>query len=709
MASFSELKDKMAGATLAAVAWCGTMDLLAMATTERTVAIHRLNWQRIYAPIELDGGDATSLDWSPDGAILCAALDSGDVLLLSAETGKVVGRMSPHGSRPVRGAVFGAQHEANVQQSHGEWRADSARHALPALWELPAAGVGASDIDGGRKVESTEQRPWGETKPLTVLVTTGADDSVVFSAFGLLPFARFDANSDSRLAKTGVAAALGAEVAVGSGLEWALIRLVDHDAICFLENSLGGERETIHRIACLLLDIGHAKEHILAGLEMSRERWTQGVKQFHQKLDKLDELVAVHEGANTSAADVLHGFMLSGEMSDALVQWFTSHMPMVDVVRLHRSLSTLCADVKDILVEHLARAAVLFNQLANVAHGLALVGTRGLAVDVMTRVRATAAGLKAKLGEYASVVDEAARHYDDLLIWLVSACSQVTNEEPPADAVPMRTLEFQRIADLLSNNMARSLVSQYLVNAQDLETPIVSVPAAGSGLVADVGTRSLSSVVQSAVAAVDAAREHFTTSFSSCLAAGAILHVGKMDWVTFFRAQDNTAFAVVARTDDKDGSLTLIRRKSPTDVAVAKIGAFVHHADGGEATTYAVPVAARDNNGALLVLYRNRADDRQAVLVEYDEDDLAEQVWHEIDVGSDVERLEDFCARLDSPGIAAERVRVHTKAVVSGLEVSPARGLACIVAEPRRVFVLDLQEDEDEDEESDSDMDEDEE
>lgn len=61
MASFTQLLDRGLPSDSALAAWCPTMDLLALASADGQLHVHRLNWQRLWwtspeAPIT---GDST--------------------------------------------------------------------------------------------------------------------------------------------------------------------------------------------------------------------------------------------------------------------------------------------------------------------------------------------------------------------------------------------------------------------------------------------------------------------------------------------------------------------------------------------------------------------------------------------------------------------------------------------------------------------------
>ncbi|KAI9721737.1 MAG: hypothetical protein M1812_002072 [Candelaria pacifica] len=73
------------------LAYCPTMDLIAVATWEGKVFLYRLNGQRVLGGVEKWQGSTRvhGLRWKPDGKLLAIAREDGKIHLVSVETGKV--------------------------------------------------------------------------------------------------------------------------------------------------------------------------------------------------------------------------------------------------------------------------------------------------------------------------------------------------------------------------------------------------------------------------------------------------------------------------------------------------------------------------------------------------------------------------------------------------------------------------------------------
>lgn len=84
--SFTQLADKSLTADIKIATWCPTMDLLALATADGQLCLHRLNWQRLWATSP--ESTVTSLCWRPDGKVLACGHEDGFISLLNVEDGE---------------------------------------------------------------------------------------------------------------------------------------------------------------------------------------------------------------------------------------------------------------------------------------------------------------------------------------------------------------------------------------------------------------------------------------------------------------------------------------------------------------------------------------------------------------------------------------------------------------------------------------------
>lgn len=74
VASMRQLEERHVATKIELMVWSNKMDLLAFSNTKGEVALHRLNWQRVWLltpPVENAHVDA--LMWRPDGKVIAIA------------------------------------------------------------------------------------------------------------------------------------------------------------------------------------------------------------------------------------------------------------------------------------------------------------------------------------------------------------------------------------------------------------------------------------------------------------------------------------------------------------------------------------------------------------------------------------------------------------------------------------------------------------
>ena len=101
-------QDKMLPSTISLAAWCPTMDLLALVTSDSQVIVHRLSWQQLLgkAQIPPSAVPITALCWHPDGKSLVIGREDGALIIYNVEDGGQLHAAEHlhHGLRSVGGA-----------------------------------------------------------------------------------------------------------------------------------------------------------------------------------------------------------------------------------------------------------------------------------------------------------------------------------------------------------------------------------------------------------------------------------------------------------------------------------------------------------------------------------------------------------------------------------------------------------------------------
>lgn len=250
--SFTSLLDRGLTAEGSLAAWCPTRDLLALATADGQLHLHRLNWQRLWwnspeAPITgaraigsrlqqcvaicraLQGlvraycrsaaaaaacrrqpppacppslrpippALLPALEWRPDGKQLVVGMEDGSVALLNAEDGEVALRASLLPGPVVsicwtEAATQAGQHQGSAATAAGQLAGDRTRRVFappPPPMPTPAAGLAAGYATCGRSGSGAAAWP-PEPARLAVLACASADGKLALCSSLLFPLAR---------------------------------------------------------------------------------------------------------------------------------------------------------------------------------------------------------------------------------------------------------------------------------------------------------------------------------------------------------------------------------------------------------------------------------------------------------------------------------------------------------------------------------------
>ncbi|GHP07719.1 anaphase promoting complex subunit 4 [Pycnococcus provasolii] len=90
--AFAVVREIVTSAAVHRLAWCHSMDLLAVATVEGAVAVYRLGGQRLWHMLSPGGARTDAIAWSPDGGKLALGRSDGTWAVHDSSTGSEVSR-----------------------------------------------------------------------------------------------------------------------------------------------------------------------------------------------------------------------------------------------------------------------------------------------------------------------------------------------------------------------------------------------------------------------------------------------------------------------------------------------------------------------------------------------------------------------------------------------------------------------------------------
>ncbi|KAL4428023.1 hypothetical protein ABPG75_002112 [Micractinium tetrahymenae] len=468
MSAFTQLLDRglPAEAAGALAAWNPTMDLLALAL-EGQLAVHRLNWQRLWwaspdAPV-------TALEWRPDGKQLAVGLEDGSVLLLNTEDGEVQQRrqLLPDAlvaiSWTEAAAAAGPGETAQQQQQFdGGGTASSACGAGPAAVgaaaaahlagdrtrrmfappppPVPAAAAGlAVGYDTCGKRGAGGQAWPAEPPRLAVLACASAVGEVALCTSGLFP-----------LATLHLPALLGCPAV--SVLRLAAAPSLQQLAVCWRGGGsptegplrlsslsmrhVGAHAAQLHRLALAAAQV----EALLEGCRQSfRElckEWGAGQKELGESRRKLAALMSDY-GSSADPAAELQGLVATGAVGGALQQYITATLGEPGLKKLARAVDVAACSCHNLLTDHLQpqleQLAFRLGELRGLALCLPWRRVTGLQPEQVAAAEQAALRLVLRAEAVRQQVVEAGAQYRTFFAWLLIVMRRM--QEDAADAL----------------------------------------------------------------------------------------------------------------------------------------------------------------------------------------------------------------------------------------------------------------------------------
>ncbi|KAI5732612.1 hypothetical protein M8J76_002345 [Diaphorina citri] len=188
VASMRQLEERHVANKIELMVWSNKMDLLAFSNTKGEVALHRLNWQRVWllAP-PIENAHVDGLMWRPDGKVIAIAYSTLRVLLINVENKEVLHTIII----PSRVSVMSWPQEKEKDVTNNLLNKNIASVYLPKLPTLcrhfrSEAEPNEENLEDIKKIKSQTV--------LNFLILCLEDGKISISVFGLYNVAQIETN-----------------------------------------------------------------------------------------------------------------------------------------------------------------------------------------------------------------------------------------------------------------------------------------------------------------------------------------------------------------------------------------------------------------------------------------------------------------------------------------------------------------------------------
>ena len=458
---FKVEQDRILPAAVALAAWCPTMDLLALVTSDSQVYVLRLAGQLLgkqqIPPSEVP---ITALCWHPDGKSLVVGREDGRMVMHNVEDGGVLLTTSK-----LHAGAITSLHWVGCDATDLAY-ANRAKRLFPALAPLPASVDAFMSDHNGTPCNSAP-----EPKGLSVLVSGDMQGEVCLSAHGTFLLGRVQFKPEDLQIADG-------EPRLGADAKLRVTSLCMDKELRHLAVGLAvdrhGENSTCPPLSLVtvetpLLASGRSElyalmqhchavtrllDHARGSLALVGQHWEDGFGGlFDRTATRLLELLRVRDpgggGLNflTGVVDTeadkkaqderlwslarrdLVSLFSCGMMSDVLRKFLRSDLNPSAAKKLQRTLGSTVAEVIAVLEERVSGSVQLLCFHLSELRGLARWTDRytrlGLSEEGVSSLIKECQDLLQRVGDFRQAVDEAAVTFGAFIRWILGQAMKV--------------------------------------------------------------------------------------------------------------------------------------------------------------------------------------------------------------------------------------------------------------------------------------------
>lgn len=365
--------DKPVASQIKIAEWNPEKDLLAMATEDSKILLHRFNWQRLWTISP--GKSVTSLCWRPDGKAIAVGLEDGTITLHDVENGKLLRSLKSHTV-----AVVCLNWEEDAQLSKNDFgniptyedRTSRFFPPAPRIPQMPGLVSGDTGFTDDSE-DSFRELANSSHQRFSILCSGDKDGSICFNIFGIFPIGKINIHkfhvAIPNVDEQGTCHLLNASI-----YKVALSKDLFHlTVLCsgqLSQEELGGHG--MHGLHCLVLDtsifskrkdelyqvalqasnIEDLTEVIRESLTVMCKQWTDATHTFHEKFDSLSTLI-VDNGLDSSPQEEFLSLLGGARTSPPIHQFLANSLGEAGVKRVSKAVCGAGKELQLIVLNHL--------------------------------------------------------------------------------------------------------------------------------------------------------------------------------------------------------------------------------------------------------------------------------------------------------------------------------------------------------------------
>ncbi|XP_026469776.1 anaphase-promoting complex subunit 4-like [Ctenocephalides felis] len=445
--AMKEIEERIVVNEIDVTSWCTRLDLMAISNNKGEVALHRLNWQRVWnLPPTLEGQIVQDIVWRPDGKVIAVAYTSGEIILIDVENKELVHSFT------VDGQISCLNWSQQADQTNQNDIADANKSSTETIHDhttflprLPSLSTSYSN----KKVEmSSDSKYLKDQTTLNILIVGLLNGLVYISVFGLFPCGIIDLKKYTKHENPVV---IDAKLSESFEYMYVSYKAANKVNTLILKTStLNIYSKELHVLALKHGHIIHLMYYMQNTINCIVEAWETALLEMDRKLEKYS--ACVPEGG--VSADFLD-LLMFGTASIELQAFLLHDLTEKGLKKMGASIEISYSTIQKLVLKNLntvGQALVYhISDLRGMARLTYIYEALGLNENLVTQALKDIGSFLVKIGEVQQVIDHSMKNYKAFFRWLYVVIVRLMDERVPHDFAEMSQQEIKYIAEFLDN------------------------------------------------------------------------------------------------------------------------------------------------------------------------------------------------------------------------------------------------------------------
>ncbi|XP_035206224.1 anaphase-promoting complex subunit 4-like [Stegodyphus dumicola] len=457
MTSFRQLEQRHVSAEIALMEWNPMLDLIALATVNGEVILHRLTWQKVWSFPSPSTKDkvvlVTAIAWRPDGKILAYAYDNGKVTLCDVENSEAVHLLDVH---CIVTSLSWVQTNEKDDAEQMAFYSDRSAEYLQKLFTFHKTyGAGTKQVE---EVADDFKRLKGQ-KSLNILAI-GMDVGMVhLHSFGMFPSGYLDVNAQNENGAN-QDKVLSVTLSKDFRVLTVIVESKDNDqnySYYFKSYSVSLLCDNTEEIKVVALKYGQISSlltYLSSTIRAITEAWEDILLEVDTKLHNYAyEKSRLSEG---SISDDFLELLMFGNPTDSLEKFLLHDLTESGLKKFGHSIELSYSNIQKLILKRLQNVASSLFYHLNDLKGMAMwherFGALGLSESAVNDAVLSVGSFLLKATEIQQVIDSSMKNFKAFFRWLYSVILRLSDEPIPLEISKLTQQDLHFVAEFLKEN-----------------------------------------------------------------------------------------------------------------------------------------------------------------------------------------------------------------------------------------------------------------